>query len=208
LHKNTIKICELFNKISLILVKVSIVDKVDRRITRTQKLLTDALITLALEKGYDAVTIKDITERADISYSTFFRRYPDKDKDALLMGILENTVNELGELVGGSKSAEMGGTVLFRHVADNQSLYRVLLGGLNSSAVVQKVQQMTVEALLRDPDLHSDTFIPPEIAANHIAASTLALVKWWLDNNMPYAPERMGTIYAALIIHPTRLPGS
>lgn len=180
-------------------------DKIDRRITRTQKLLTDALIALALEKGYDAVTIKDITERADISYSTFFRRYPDQDKDALLMSILENTINELGELMGGSQSPEVGGTILFCHIATHQSLYRVLLGGLNSSAVVQKVQQMTVDSLLRDSDLRSDPLIPPEIAANHIAASALALVKWWLDNDMPYPPEQMGPIYAALIIHPTGL---
>lgn len=180
-------------------------EKIDRRITRTQRLVTDALIALALEKGYDAVTIKDITERADISYSTFFRRYPDQDKDALLMNVLEETVNQLGDLVGSSESPEAGGALLFSHVADNQDLYRVLLGGLNSSAVVQKVQQMTITSILTNRLIQPDTLIPPEIAANHIAASALALVKWWLDNDMPYPPERMGVIYAALIIHPIRL---
>jgi AcrR family transcriptional regulator len=38
----------------------------DRRIRRTQHLLAQALIALTLEKGYEAVTIRDLTERADI----------------------------------------------------------------------------------------------------------------------------------------------
>ena len=37
----------------------------DRRVKRTQKLLAQALIALTLEKGYEAVTIRDITQRAD-----------------------------------------------------------------------------------------------------------------------------------------------
>jgi AcrR family transcriptional regulator len=48
-------------------------DTHDRRVKRTQSALAKALIALTLEKGYDAVTIRDITERADIGYATFFR---------------------------------------------------------------------------------------------------------------------------------------
>ena len=47
--------------------------KEDRRVTRTRKLLTEALISLSLEKGYEAVTIRDITDRAGVGYATFFR---------------------------------------------------------------------------------------------------------------------------------------
>jgi AcrR family transcriptional regulator len=180
-------------------------EKTDRRIRRTTKLLTDSLVTLALEHGYDAVTIKDITDHADLSYSTFFRRYP--DKDALFMKILENIIQEMGALVDHKQSPELGGTVLFRHVADNPQLYRVLLGGLNSSAMVQKVQQMVAESILTTTSTDSNTEIPPEIAANHVAASALALLKWWLDHDMPYPPERMGAVYAALIIQPAQRAG-
>ncbi len=61
-------------------------EKVDRRIKRTQKLLQEALISLTLEKGYDEVTIREITDRADVGYTTFFRHYP--DKEALLADVL------------------------------------------------------------------------------------------------------------------------
>ena len=44
-------------------------EKVDRRIQRTQDLLGDALVSLIVEKGYDEVTIRDVTERANESWN-------------------------------------------------------------------------------------------------------------------------------------------
>src|SRR6476620_6020508 len=100
-------------------------EKIDRRIQRTHKLLADALVVLAQERGYDAVTIRDITEYADISYSTFVRHYP--DKDALLLDMIQNTVTELRTVIGEDQPAQIGGSVLFKHIADNQALYQALL---------------------------------------------------------------------------------
>jgi len=45
--------------------------------------------------------------------------------------------------------------------------------------------------------------VPLEIAAHHIVTSTISLVRWWLDHQMPYPPERMGMIYHEFIIRPT-----
>jgi AcrR family transcriptional regulator len=175
-------------------------EKVDRRVRRTYKFLADALVALALEKGYDAVTIRDITDQADISYSTFFRHFP--DKDSLLMSMMQTVIADLRDLLQHQQSASESGTILFRHVAENNNLYRVLLGGLNSSAIVQRVQGLITAEYLRDLDGKVEGSIPKEIAANHVAASALALVKWWLDNDMPYSPERMGDIYQVLVMQP------
>ena len=183
---------------------MNMIEKTDRRFTRTRKLLLDALIALAQRDGYDAVTIRDITTFADISYSTFFRHY--QDKDQMLMSLLQNAVEEMRVLMQNQSPGESDGELIFQHVAENKVLYRVLLGGLNSSAMVQNVQTMIVREILRSSPVHLEADIPPEIAANHIAASVLAMVKWWLDNDMPYPPERMGAIYAALIIRPLGKP--
>lgn len=53
-------------------------DKVDPRVLRTRKLIQDAFIELANEKGFDAVSVKDITERATINRATFYAHYEDK----------------------------------------------------------------------------------------------------------------------------------
>src|SRR5256886_15965264 len=80
----------------------------DRRVKRTQHLLARALIALTLEKGYEVVTIRDITERADIGYATFFRHYHSKDE--LLQDVSEVVIEELTDLLF---AAPAGGPVEF-----------------------------------------------------------------------------------------------
>src|SRR5438128_6080464 len=41
----------------------------------------------------------------------------------------------------------------------------------------------------------ASTRLPLEITAHHIMTSTIALIRWWLDYQMCYSPERMGMIY-------------
>ncbi|NDJ61981.1 MAG: TetR/AcrR family transcriptional regulator [Chloroflexi bacterium] len=178
-------------------------DKSDRRVKRTQKSLGDALIAVTLEQGYDSVTIKDITERADVAYSTFFRHYA--DKDALLFEILHTTIIQLRDLLSRKqqRSARDDGRLIFQHVAANYQFYRVLLSSQGSSAVFQRIQTAIVDDLLGLFVPQSPQRIPPEIIANHIFAATIALIRWWLDQDMPYTIERMGDIYGALIIAAT-----
>jgi len=47
--------------------------------------------------------------------------------------------------------------------------------------------------------------IPAEVAANHIIASVFSLMRWWLDNDLPNSPQKMGDIFTNLIIKPTWL---
>ena len=60
--------------------------KIDPRVKRTYRLLGDALVELILEKPYEQITIKEITERAEVAYITFFRHYDSIDE--LLMQVL------------------------------------------------------------------------------------------------------------------------
>ena len=57
----------------------------DRRVRKTRKALRDALVELTLEKGYAAVTVGDIADRADVGRTTFYAHFTDKE-DLLLGG--------------------------------------------------------------------------------------------------------------------------
>jgi AcrR family transcriptional regulator len=50
----------------------------DLRVRRTRKVLKSALIELTIEKGFAAVTVQDIADRAMINRATFYRHYLDK----------------------------------------------------------------------------------------------------------------------------------
>lgn len=179
-------------------------DARDRRVRRTQHLLAQALIALTLERGYEAVTIRDITDRADIGYATFFRHY--HDKDALLHDVLEVVLDELMALLqppGPQADPAATGTLIFHYVRDHSAVCRVLLGSPGSAALVRRIIDAGTRSVLEsNAPLHGSA-VPVEVAAHHLVASTIALIQWWLDHEMPYSPARMGAIYDELIVRPT-----
>jgi AcrR family transcriptional regulator len=176
----------------------------DRRVKRTQNLLAKALIVLTLEKGYEAVTIRDITERANVGYATFFRHY--HDKDALLRDVSDVVFEDLSKLLPTSPAnytAEVG-TPLFRYVQENSKVILVLLSSRGSSTLMQHIIDITTQNVLRQNVPFADSVVPPEIAANHLVTASIALIQWWLEHDMPYPAERMGAIINELVIRPTR----
>ena len=62
----------------------------DRRFKKNKKEIRRAFIDLVIEKGYDKLTISEITERADINRMTFYSHYAYKlgRRAALLSGLL------------------------------------------------------------------------------------------------------------------------
>jgi len=84
--------------------------------------------------------------------------------------------------------------------AAHSALVRVLLG---SGAVLQRLIAVVSQKIVGENRPRPDSLVPLAIAAHHFATATIALVGWWLDHEMPYPPEQMGRIYAALIARPT-----
>ncbi len=175
----------------------------DRRIKRTQHLLAKALIALTLEKGYEAVTIRDITEHADVGYATFFRHY--HSKDDLLRDVSDVVLAELKSLLPGSPDADVDavGVPLFRYVEEHANIIHVLLSSRGTSSLVQHIMEITIQDVLNDKPL-GGSVVPAEIAAYHLINSSIALIQWWLEHDMPYSSERMGMVFHELIIQPTR----
>jgi AcrR family transcriptional regulator len=183
----------------------------DRRVRRTRRLLGEALIALALENGYENLTVQDVTDRADVGYRTFFRHYSDLDE--LLLDVVHETRDRLQELLdmaqpfGTLEDAflEAGGNsaIIFRFVQENQDIFRVILLGRGMrfclAPIIEHVQGQAASIM---SDL-SGQGIPVEIAANHLVTSMFSLMRWWLANDMAYSPAQMGAIAAALIVQPT-----
>lgn len=173
----------------------------DRRVRRTQHLLAKALIALTLEKGYEAVTIRDITELADIGYATFFRHYHDKDE--LLKDVLDVVLTELTDLLSPTMpkadSTDVG-VLLFHYVQKQSEIFRVLL---RSYALLENIIEIATQNVVNEHTALPNSPVPLEIAAHHIVTASISLIQWWLDHHMPYSPERMGAIYSDLIICPT-----
>ncbi len=66
--------------------------RVDPRVTRTQKLIRDALRGLLKEKGFESISVQDLAERATVNRATFYAHFT--DKFALLDAIVREDLAE------------------------------------------------------------------------------------------------------------------
>src|SRR5258708_22417388 len=109
--------------------------KTDKRVERTRKLLQTALIDLIGEGGYDAITIQEIVDRANIGRTTFYLHY--NSKDDLFMDCHEAIVSRFhfgplhpltrDELL--SPEAPPGMIAAYRHLEGARALLRPVLQG-------------------------------------------------------------------------------
>jgi TetR/AcrR family transcriptional regulator, cholesterol catabolism regulator len=70
----------------------------ERKKLEARRHILAAALELFREKGYDAATVEEIAERADVAKGTFFNHFP--RKDALLEALAEDVVGELFEDLG------------------------------------------------------------------------------------------------------------
>src|SRR3954453_2919872 len=99
----------------------------DQRVTRTRKNLRTALVTLILERGWDATSVMDVCGRAAVGRSTFYLHFADKE-DLLVSGFDDL----LEELQVHRRSAAAGSfafvEALIEHARDNTRLHRAMVG--------------------------------------------------------------------------------
>jgi AcrR family transcriptional regulator len=181
--------------------------KPDRRVQRTRELLQKALIELINERGYDAITIQDIVDRANVGRTTFYLHYSSKDE--LFMSCHEAIVSELRigplhplsreELL--SPEAPPGMTSAYRHLEDARALLSRIFHGKDSLLILRRIRDWSaqeVEASLRAAFAEADSAIPFNVLANYLAGARIALVQWWLEKRQPYTLENLAQTFHRL----------
>jgi len=97
---------------------------------------------------------------------------------------------------------EKTGTLLFEYVAKNGDLCRVLLNSTETMSLLKPVQEIGLNETPLMMNISEQSSVPVDAAISHLMSSLVMLIRWWLDHDTPYPPERMGQIAAELIIRP------
>ncbi len=188
---------------------MSHVEQTDLRIRRTHKFLQEAMIELITEKGFEALTVGDIAERAMINRATFYRHY--QDKYDLMTKIFEETTNELVEnmkpIQKDTRQSEAQTPPeiwiqIFEHIADHDQLYRAMLGKNGSSWFAARMREHTSKIMLEQerlwkhqmkPSQPIDPAMPQELPAMQLSHVLLGTIVWWLESETSYTPRQMAT---------------
>jgi AcrR family transcriptional regulator len=184
--------------------------KPDRRVQRTQQQLRDALIALILEKGYEAITVQDIIDRANVGRSTFYSHFWDKDQlllsgFELVMSSLKEQHSENIATKGNLKDkAREISLLMFQHVGSHHGLYLALIGKRGGNLALKQIHEYFMGLVhknlkeLAPGDKISN--LPAEIVIHFLVSSLISLLNWWLDNDRPHTPEEMSEIFYQLAV--------
>lgn len=175
------------------------------RVRRTQKLLREALIELIEERGFDALTIGELTERAMVSRAAFYRNY--QDKYALVEQIFEEAMNVLLNAVGEMHPEQHppeGWVTFFEHIAKYERLYRALLGSKGSPWFVRKMRASLADLVKAHGNGHRPAGQPVltfsnELVPDLVSTMVVEAVTWWLEQGMPSTPREIATRCTLLV---------
>ncbi len=175
----------------------------DRRAQRTRQALSHALIALIQEKRYDAITVQDICDRANVGRSTFYAHY--QDKDDLLASNFQQVMAGLGSQIEWRDDRFVFAVEpLFRHVQEHHHLYKALARGGGFDVLLRAGQLQWRAQIERHLPIVTPRdrapAVSPEVVVTYLAGSLQTLLLWWLDRKMPYSPERMDEIFQQLVM--------
>ncbi len=180
----------------------------DRRVARTRATLQQALNALTLKKGYEAITIEDICEAANVGRSTFYAHYTSKDDlkrsglEHLRRQLLDHQRAALAASDNAGDRSLAFSLPMFEHARDHIDLYRALVGNRGGTVALGTIRQILSD-LVRD-ELHASAgkrpngAIPRELVVHHVVGAYMAVLTWWLDGGAKLPPRQMDAMFRRL----------
>ena len=166
----------------------------DRRITKTKKSIYTAFLLLLNEKGYEATTVQDVIDLADVGRSTFYSHY--ESKELLLDELCHYLFHHLFEREA-HVSAEDYLAHIFLHFRKNQDHVTSLLLSKNDYFLRQlhKELEAHVFPMVADDLKTSHPRIPTSYLKHFVITNFIETLTWWLKKGKSYNEQEVVSFY-------------
>lgn len=165
----------------------------DKRIVRTRRALADSLIALSLERGYENLTIRIVTEHAGIGNRTFYRHF--LSLDDLLKQILESAFQELKERALQAKSPKGEILAMFRYIKDHPDVLRIYVDLPWDHPARQFIMSEAAEIMFGRYTPQNTTSVPLNVSVAQLINATNDIVAWYLEHIDEYSPEQAAAVH-------------
>ncbi len=183
---------------------------IDRRVVRTRSMLHQAAMSLIMKKGYEAVTIKEICNAANVGRSTFYAHYTSKE-DLQRKGIghlrtmLLARQSEALAARGKARDRSLAFSLLmFEHARDHIDHYRALVGGRGGALALDSIRRaisdLVREELFSAMSKETAESMPREFVVRYVVGAYMAVLIWWLDGGAKLPPQRIDAMFHRLAI--------
>ncbi len=173
---------------------------VDRRVQRTRRLLQDALVATVIEKGYEAATVQDIIDRADVGRATFYAHFA--DKQTLLTSRLEDLRGLLLAQQRQSPDSLGFSLAMLEHARSHLAMYRAIVGHESGAFIIQRIHRTIADLAANDVNALAAKASPQrrQLAVEFVAGAFMAVLTWWLDQGAALAPAEVDAIFRRLVL--------
>jgi AcrR family transcriptional regulator len=177
----------------------------DARALRSREALRAGLLALLQEQPFHQISIRDITNRAGVSYPVFFRRYASKDE--LFADLAAEEVrNLLGRSYPMLEDSDPASALheLCAYVQDRRTLWKALLTTGGASAMRDEFARISAELGHSGP--RRNPWLPVSLASSFVAAAIFEILTWWLVQPEDYPMRNIELFLEHLILRPTTIP--
>ncbi|GIO43832.1 TetR/AcrR family transcriptional regulator [Paenibacillus apis] len=186
--------------------------KTDLRILRTIQSIRKAFYELIPEKGYEAITVQDIADRAMINRNTFYLHY--QNKPDLLDTCMNELLSELKEAVVlcpismSPFSLSLLETVMqtvLEQISLNMTFYRSMLIEENRIYPFQaKMENIIKDKLMegwKPAQENSVLAISKELLIEYLGSAFMGIVIWWVKNDKPLPADEVSSQFSRIVAY-------
>jgi AcrR family transcriptional regulator len=182
----------------------------DRRVQRTQQLIRQALLSLIQEKGFEALTVQEIIDRANVGRATFYAHFDNKD-DLLVSGFEELRASlkarQRDAFARGRTTEERVfafSEEMFAHANEYRDVFRAMVGKKSGATVRRMLHKLLVD-LVRDDVKGTvartdSNAVPTEALVQFIGSALFGLLMWWIDGKTRLSVAEINGLFRKLAI--------
>ncbi len=144
----------------------------DRRIERTRSSVLAAFRALLFERGYDAISVREVIERANVGRSTFYEHFANKEE--ALYATLEPVMTPLADVLSGDTSRL---PFALEHIWATKTATAAMFAGPARPVIERFLADLLERRLAARRRRHGGpVLLPPRTAAAFLADLQLSLI--------------------------------
>lgn len=186
--------------------------KTDLRVLRTRQSIRMAFYELIEEKGYEAITIQDIADRAMINRNTFYLHH--QNKPDLLDTCMDELLSELKNAVVlcpfnmspfHISTLETVMQTVLEHISRNTTFYNAML--IEENRIYQfraKMENIIKDKLNEGWNLaqgNSPLALSKELLLEYLVSSFMGIVMWWVKNDLPLPAGEAASQFSRIVAY-------
>lgn len=156
----------------------------DRRVQRTRRALTEALLSLLAETSWDEVSVQDICDRADIGRSTFYAHF--QNKEELLASGFDNLRQSLLPPAQPQQGAPLRfGFIagLLEHLLQHRRVFRAIVGRRSGHVVQMRFRELLQQMVAAEMAGLASAGWQHEASVRFLAGALFELLAWAADSD-------------------------